>query len=84
MTFKKLNTYTLPNDNSTAQVKVGEFIVTKGNNATAMRFKVRATLRNTGTARALTAAERAAFLDSFDYTLSWGAGLQHKPRSNVG
>lgn len=84
MTFKKLQTYVLPGENSTAQVKTGEVVVSKGSNATALRFKVRAQLKNTGTARALTAAERAAFLDTFDHTLRWGAALQHKPRSNVG
>ncbi|RJS26076.1 hypothetical protein DRW03_06350 [Corallococcus sp. H22C18031201] len=83
MAFKKLNTYTLPGTGSTTQVKLGEVVVSKGSNATALRFKVSLQLTNSGAVRGLTPPERVAFLDSFDYSLTWGAGLQYKPRSNV-
>ena len=82
--LKKLNSYNLPNLTSTVPIKAGEFEVSKGMNATCMRLKVTCQLTNSGTARPLTDAERAAFLSSvMDHTLKWGAGQQHKPRSKV-
>ncbi|NBD09637.1 hypothetical protein [Corallococcus silvisoli] len=83
MAFKKLNTYVLAGP-GTVPIKAGEFRVSKGCNATAMRLKVTAQLTNSGTARALTEPERQTFLSTVvDHTLRWGADGQHKPRSNV-
>jgi hypothetical protein len=84
MSFKKLLTLNLDVDNGSAQIRAGDLKVSKGQNMRAIRLKVRAKLKNSGTARALDYNERHAFLAStFDYSLAWGAGQQHKPRSNV-
>jgi hypothetical protein len=82
--MRKLTTYTLTGRNTNAVIRRGDYRVQKGQNAPAMRAKVRMQLKNiTAGALALSAAQRETLLDLFDVTLEYGAAKQNKPYSNT-
>lgn len=82
-TMKKGVSVTLTGDGTTQQFRAGDFVVSPGMAADAVRFKMRLTLANSGSARALTGTEVQTFLSGFDVTMRLGNSQAFTPYSKM-